>query len=395
MKRFRQFVIASVVAVVGLGGVVAGTASPAGASPAPRVGAVAVTASGPAMRVFGSDGKEHLEYDLIFTSVFSSPVTVTSIKVMSGAGRRLLYLQGDALVSATHPLLGGLDAPTSTIPVSGALATEIDVAVSPKAVPSRLTHRITYEVPPDAPRTAILGSREISGPKVPLDPREPIVIASPLRGAGWANLNGCCTESAHRYLRLAVNGRIVKPEMFAIDWIRVQDQRIAEGDGNDNREFYGEGAPVHAVADGTIVAVHDGLEETAPFGQPELHETADYGGNSVTQRIAPGVYAYYAHFQPGSIAVEVGDRVRTGTVLGRLGSSGNSTAPHLHFQLQDGLGVVASNSLPFEIDRFTLSGSIVDAGTFPELEVQRANEPLRDAHPLDGTIADFRPGDVD
>ena len=186
------------------------------------------------------------------------------------------------------------------------------------------------------------------------------------------------------------------PETFAIDWIRVHDQRLAQGDGNDNRDFYGEGVPVHAVADGTIVAVHDGRAETDPFGQAELHETADYGGNSVTQRIAPGVYAYYAHFQPGSIAVEVGDRVRTGAVLGRLGRSGNSTAPHLHFQLQDGLGVVASNSLPLEIDRFTLSGTIVGAGTFPKLEVRGEHEPLRTAHPLDRTIVDFgSPSDAD
>jgi murein DD-endopeptidase MepM/ murein hydrolase activator NlpD len=87
--------------------------------------------------------------------------------------------------------------------------------------------------------------------------------------------------------------------------------------------------------------------------------------------------------------VKVGDRVRTGTVLGRLGSSGNSTSPHLHFQLQDGLGVVASNSVPFEIDRFTLSGTIVGAADFPVLEVRDEHTPLRNAHPLDGTIVDF------
>ena len=48
-----------------------------------------------------------------------------------------------------------------------------------------------------------------------------------------------------------------------------------------------------------------------------------------------GTYALYAHLAPGSVAVSPGQRVRVGEVLGRVGHSGNSTAPHLHFQLMD------------------------------------------------------------
>ena len=213
-------------------------------------------------------------------------------------------------------------------------------------------------------------------------------IDSPLRGPGWADLNGCCDTSAHRYMRAGADGRLVKPETFAIDWMQVRDGKLYEGDGTQNDQYFGEGAPIHAVADGTIVKVIDGLAETAPYGAADLRDTEDYGGNTVVQRIRPGVYAYYAHFQPGTIRVKVGDRVDAGDVLGQLGSSGNSTNPHLHFQLQRGPGVLTSDSLPFEIRRYTVSATVRDI-SFPDVDLTPVDQRQRNTLPLIGSVADF------
>ncbi len=43
----------------------------------------------------------------------------------------------------------------------------------------------------------------------------------------------------------------------------------------------------------------------------------------------------YAHLQPGSLRVKFGDKVKAGQVLGLVGNTGNSSEPHLHFQLMN------------------------------------------------------------
>jgi hypothetical protein len=50
------------------------------------------------------------------------------------------------------------------------------------------------------------------------------------------------------------------------------------------------------------------------------------------------------------------DYVRRGDVLGRLGNSGNSTGPHLHFQVTEGNSVLQSGGVPFVFDKFTYLG---------------------------------------
>jgi hypothetical protein len=55
--------------------------------------------------------------------------------------------------------------------------------------------------------------------------------------------------------------------------------------------------------------------------------------------------AFYAHMRPGSLKVKVGDKVVTGQVLGVLGNSGNTDAPHLHFHVMDGPSPLLSRAV--------------------------------------------------
>jgi Peptidase family M23 len=338
--------------------------------------ALTVSAVNPPIRLFGSDGKTHLEYDLLLQSVFDAPVTVTSIEVLSPDGSPLLKFDGEQIATHTMPVFVGQ--PTAVVPPSGSLATVIDVVVLPDEVPDRLDHRISYR-PGASELGSLVGTRDIMGPALEVDPREPTTIASPLTGPAWLNANSCCVPDApHRLGRIAVAGSGIKKfEEFAIDWVQLRDGRLFDGDGSRNEQWYGYGADVRAVADGSVSAVFDGMPNQVPNTPVTgLRGPRDYSGNHVSLQISPGVWAVYAHLQPGSITVKTGDQVKKGQVIGKLGNSGNSSGPHLHFQLSDGPEITTSNSLPFSLDSYWLAGS-VDPAQLDSADAQGIPPPLR------------------
>ena len=326
----------------------------AGAQPT----ALQVEAPGAPQYVHGSDGREHVEYDLIITNVFTADATLKSLEVR-GDGRRLLVLRGAALAAVTLPPLGS--GPTARIAPASTVVTLVDIALpasAGRAAPTRLTNRIQYAIPPDAPARSLIGSTTVTAPLLRTDQRAPVVIAPPLRGSGWVNLNGCCSDptALHRNVVLSQNGTYVTPEIFAIDWIRLVDGRPYTGDGKHNSDWPAYGAPLYAVADGTVVSTVDNLPDIPPLAAPNLSGPQDYGGNNVSIKIGPDRYAVYAHLQPGSVRVRRGQRVRTGQIIGLLGNSGNTTFPHLHFGIQNRPDPL-SKSEPFEINRYTLEGT--------------------------------------
>jgi hypothetical protein len=268
------------------------------------------------------------------------------------------------------------------------VATIIDVAVPQEARPASLTHRISYDLPANLTPVfrALIGSLQVDAPVLGVDRRTPTVIAAPLQGPGWFNAVGCCLPSAlHRRLLYPANGRWVKGETFAIDWLQERNGTLFEGDGSRNSQWYGFGAPLLAVADGTVVRAVDGKPDIAPGAPPILATPEDFAGNHVVVRIRPGVFAEYGHLQQGSVQVRVGQRVRVGQQLGRLGNSGNTTAPHLHFGLIDRAEVAVANTLPFEIDHFRFVG-VVDPQTG---QITGTPRPMRRTYPLVSTVMDF------
>jgi murein DD-endopeptidase MepM/ murein hydrolase activator NlpD len=78
---------------------------------------------------------------------------------------------------------------------------------------------------------------------------------------------------------------------------------------------------------------------------PEFKDGGDVGNNVVIDH-GNGEFSMIAHFQQNSVSVKSGDRVAAGQLIGRLGSSGDSTAPHVHHQLQSGPDWTTSDALP-------------------------------------------------
>ena len=73
-------------------------------------------------------------------------------------------------------------------------------------------------------------------------------------------------------------------------------------------------------------------------------------GNHVVIEHADGEHSIYAHLKPGSLKVKAGDRVAMGQPLASVGTSGNSTEPHLHFHIADGPDALRSAGIPVRFD---------------------------------------------
>lgn len=361
----------------------------AGAAGGIRTTALAVQLATTARAVYGSDGREHIDYDLVITNAFTAPVTLQSIQVR-GAGRVLLTLRGRAL--AAHTLFG--TTPTATIPVSSTVKTLIDVRL-PRSFgrtwPRRLTRVIRYRLPSSAPARTAIATTVVRAPTIQTSRRAPIQIAPPLRGPGWIDANGCCADPTpeHRTLLLPSNGSYRTPEMFAIDWTREVHGRFFTGDGSKLADYPACGAPIHAVADGVVVSAINDRPQVPPHITPAenhtLHNLADFSGNSVIERIAPGVYVTYAHMQTGSVRVRPGQRLRTGDVIGLLGNSGNTDSPHLHFGIVDRADFW-SDSLPFAFRSFTVQGMAVPGPKPGTVKIIGKPRRVTQAESLIGTV---------
>jgi hypothetical protein len=191
---------------------------------------------------------------------------------------------------------------------------------------------------------------------------DPVVVALPLRGE-WSVER----TPAHR---IPSHGTDVLGQRYAYDLIRTDHRPGSHlhpagtlrwlALGGRTRDHYGWGQPVHAALDGLVVQALDGVAErqwlhvvreswsvvrTTVGSARRGADPARLAGNHVITEAA-GTYALYAHLAPGSVAVTRGQQVRAGEVLGRVGHSGNSTAPHLHFQLMDSADPLQAKGTP-------------------------------------------------
>ena len=125
------------------------------------------------------------------------------------------------------------------------------------------------------------------------------------------------------------------PQRYAVNLFKLDDQhRSWVGDPSQLSSYVSYRQPILAAAAGTVVAAQDGLPNSAEIPHPtNLATVKETVGNHVIVQISDEIYVLYAHMDPGSVAVRVGDRVARGQQLGRIGNSGISTTPHLHFRI--------------------------------------------------------------
>ena len=195
-----------------------------------------------------------------------------------------------------------------------------------------------------------------------------IPLAFPFRGQ-WSVFWGGDRPEANPHVLFRSQRRAADLDVVGADGASYR------GDGKKNEDYYAYGQEVLAVADGTVVTAIDGVPENSPGS---LNPTSAVG-NVVILQHNDSLYSVYAHLQPGKIRVQVGAKVKQGTVLGQCGNSGNSSQPHLHFQLQDGPLVESSWGVEpvFKDVALVRQGHRTQAAEYTFLKGDLIGEPLK------------------
>jgi murein DD-endopeptidase MepM/ murein hydrolase activator NlpD len=346
----------------------------------------------------GSDGRTHLAYELEATNFTTAKTTIQRLQVLDADTNEVVATL-DAKEVAARLQPAGLREPVDTLAPSMTALVFLHVSFDKaNRVPDRLVHRLSVKSAAAPP-----GQQKITEKKVgttEIDRREVVVVGPPLEGSTYLAADSCCDATRHTRAALPINGRIWLSQRYAVDYEQLDaDDRIYSGEKGDLESYTIYGQEALAVADGTVVEVIDGLPEQKPGEFPEGISIDEADGNSVILDIGDGNYANYAHFQPGSVRVKEGERVKRGEVLALVGNSGNSLAPHLHFHVMSGPQFLASNGLPYEVDSFKATGRNT-AGTAAFDEAEAEGTPLKvdpvdpaetvtDAMPLDQLVVSF------
>ena len=376
--------------------------------------------------VEGADNRIHLAYELSLVNRSPLLVTVNKISVVLPDHNNAVIqiLEGDALTAVM--LRSGGEALGRVLRPSHSGYVFMDVSF-PKGtgIPRRIAHEFVLglqtrnhdpgdhpDIPQPPPGTPPSPDPPpiltFIGDSTPVVRERPVVVESPLRGPRWYVANGCCAEvNAHRGANLPINGSLDVPERFAIDFVQLtSDLHLFVGDAGQLSSYPYFGEKIYAAANGVIVGILDGLPDNPPGTFPPNPTLQTAGGNHVVVDIGDGKFTFYAHMKSGSptaLGLKVGQRVRTGQVLGLLGNSGNSDAPHLHFHIMDGPDPIDANGLPFEFTYFEGQGRTTaegEAGLFTStgqltvFDPTNLAGPHNDELPLNFQLVKFPDGKV-
>lgn len=385
------------VAIVAIAGLLAGSPDVARAEDAPapakekgpttRPFTVAMDVNVPlAPTAFSAGGKGHLAYELHVTNMSQWDLLLSSLEVVDAdSNSRVLAafsqtdLEGMMARRGTEKALLGAQK-------SGVIFVWVTFD-GLQSAPAKLSNRFKVKVG-DYPETLEVQTRPLAVAK------NSLLIGAPLSGDRWVAANGPSNTSGHRRALIPIDAHAAIAQRFAIDWVQINKEgKTFSGDPKDNKNYYAFGHDALAVADGVVAAVLDGIPNNVPGidSRAQPITLANVGGNFVQLDVGGGLYAFYAHLQPGSLRVKVGDKVRRGQVLGLVGNTGNSTEPHLHFHISNSPEPLGAEGFPYALPAFEVQGVAALKGE--QIKVELAPPGKFDkrtlAIPADGEIVKF------
>jgi Peptidase family M23 len=387
-RRIASILLASI--VIALSGAPVKSANTAESASSPVLTPLILSVQDAPIPFRGSDGNEHLVYEVFVTNFTSLTATVEQVEIL-GDGKVIQTLDRNAISGRLQP--AGQRISRDTMPTGTQSVLFVHLILPTGDVPGNLSHRFTLNVH---------GKEMVeTGGATPVDARAVAVIGPPFSGGNYISADSCCDASRHTRAALPVDGRVWVSQRYAVDWEQIDaNDRIYVGPRTDVQSYKIYGAEILAVAKATVASALDGLPNQVPGKFPENLPVNETDGNHVILDLGNGNYALYAHMKPGSIRVHAGQTVMPGQVIGLVGNSGNTIAPHMHFQLMDRPSSLDANGLPYEINAFRITAQTPGTAAFDAAEANgtvlavkpvEAADQVTDAMPLDQLIISFAP----
>jgi hypothetical protein len=185
------------------------------------------------------------------------------------------------------------------------------------------------------------------------------VVYHTQRGAWWA-IQAADWSDQHK--------QEVFSQTYALDFVKLgSDNGFFRGQGLALEDHYSWDQPVYATAGGKVAYVGYDMPDLPPGTPPNpllfRDDVRRLLGNAVAISHGNGEFSYFAHLQQASIAVRQGELIRRGTLIGRVGNSGSSPGPHLHFHLMEGPNLFLDQGLPAKLSHFWAGGQFFEQPT--------------------------------
>jgi murein DD-endopeptidase len=266
------------------------------------------------------NGKLIACYELYLTNFSRDSMIVGKVEIIDASDSSIVASLSNNDLATRYTVIGVPKKSEENILAPGSSSViYLELAVRKDKVPLQLGHRISIEMLKDGNKRMLT----VQGAFVQLPQKAPVILGSPLAGGAWAAIYDPSWQLGHRRVIYTVDGKARIPGRYAIDFIKLDGQgRWAKGDDNLIKNWYGYGADVLAVANGTVVAAHDDFSESATLSGRSSCPPAKAAGNYIGIDMGNNQIAFYEHLQPGSIHVKPGQIVKKGAVIAAVGFTG-------------------------------------------------------------------------
>jgi murein DD-endopeptidase MepM/ murein hydrolase activator NlpD len=158
----------------------------------------------------------------------------------------------------------------------------------------------------------------------------------------------------------------VECQFYGVDLMMTKNRSLNNGTGRNLNDYFSYGQALTSPCNGKIIALMNDAKDQF-IGKSE--DNNEYG-NYVIIDAGNNEYVVLAHMSPGTIIPSMGDDVKTGDSIGKVGNSGNTTMPHIHMHIQTSPVLREGKGLLFEFanSKGVISGRVINNSPLPLIQ---------------------------